>query len=138
MATTGLNNGGFREAPGSDILTDNKPNLLLSCLLSVSAVDWALSGHIPLISPHRERVEPGHMVSMNFTLFGPYIMLKKILKPSKNKKFVRIDAKTFIEVNEDIPNEVAKAKFNENINVARKSNLNPYQRYYGKKRQTKT
>jgi len=61
-------------------------------------------------------------------------MLEKILKPSKNKKFVRIDERTFIEVNEDISNEVAIAKFNENINAARMSNSNPYIRYRSKKK----
>ena len=50
------------------------------------------------------------------------------MKPSKNKKFVRIDAKTFIEVNEDIPDEVAIKRFNKNINAACN-----YTRYWGKK-----
>lgn len=104
----------------------------------VSAVNWLLSGYIPLRTPDRERVEPGHMVSMNFTLFGPFIMLKKILKPSKNKKFVRIDERTLIEVNDDVLDEVAIERFNENINTARNSNSNPYIRYRDKKRQTKT
>lgn len=110
---------------------------MLSCLVLVSSVDWLLSGYIPLRSPHRERVEPGHMVNMNFALFGPFVMLKKIFIPSKNKKFVRIDAKTFIEVNEDIPDEVAIVKFNDNINAARKTGSNPYIKYRDKKRQTK-
>ena len=40
--------------------------------------------------------------------------------PSKGKKFVRIDHKTFIEVDENIPNEVAIVKFKENISCEHK------------------
>ncbi len=65
------------------------------------------------------------------------IMPKKILKPSKDKKFVRIDAKTFIEVDEDISDEAAIERFNENINVARNSSSNPYTKYRVKKDKSK-
>ncbi len=50
------------------------------------------------------------------------------MKPSKNKKFVRINAKIFIEVDEDIPDEVAIKRFNKNINTARN-----YTSFWGKK-----
>lgn len=56
------------------------------------------------------------------------------MKPSKNKKLVQLDKKTWIEVSEDIPDKVAVAKFNENINAARNSNSNPGIRCWGNKK----
>lgn len=60
-------------------------------------------------------------------------MLKKILKPSKNRKFVRIDERTLIEVDEHMDDVLAIERFNKNINAARNSNSNSYIRYRGKK-----
>ena len=47
-------------------------------------------------------------------------MKDSTILPSKGKKFVRIDHKTFIEVDENIPDEVAIAKFKKNISHERK------------------
>ena len=56
------------------------------------------------------------------------------MKPIKNKKLIQIDRKTWIEVDENIPNKVAIAKFNKNINAARDSNSNPGIRHWGNRK----
>jgi len=56
------------------------------------------------------------------------------MKQKKGKKLIQIDRKTWIEVDKNIPDKVAIAKFNKNINAARNSNSNPGIRYWGNKK----
>ena len=56
------------------------------------------------------------------------------MKPIKNKKLIQIDRKTWIEVDKNIPDKIAIAKFNKNINAARNSDLNPGIRCWGKRK----
>ena len=56
------------------------------------------------------------------------------MRPSKNKKIVQVDRKTWIEVDENISDKVAITRFNKNINTARNSNSNPGIRHWGNKK----